>query len=810
MSEAMAQGPAAGGRTYVGLFLTTLATLMYEILLTRIFSVTMWYHFSFVAISVAMFGMTAGAIVVYLLPRRFRRERVKADLAWSSVAFAIAVVGSFVAHLFLHPAYELTAAGIASVVLFYTMAAAPFVFSGICVCLALTRFPGQVGRLYAADLAGAAAGCVLLVCVMKITDGPTTVFVVSLLAALAGVLFAARLPGSKVKWAAALWCLAAGGFAVANTVLAHRQQSLIRLRWVKGKVEHRPLYETWNCFSRITVTGTTEELRRPFGWGLSSVYPRSANVRMMWLVIDAGAGTVLTGYDGDTAELGYLKHDVVNLAHWLRRDADTLVVGSGGGRDILSALVFGQRSVVGVEINEDILDAVNGRFGEYTGHLDRDPRVTFVNDEARSFIARQAEPLDIIQISLIDTWAATAAGAFVLTENSLYTVEAWETFLRRLRPKGILTVSRWYRSDRPGEALRIVALGASSLKRIGVANPRDHILLVRNVLDKEDDENPHGIGTLLVSPTPFAPEELAMVRGLCERMRFEVVVGPGSAMAPNFSALASGRDAGGVSDRLGLNVAAPTDDAPFFFNQLRWRDLLGRDAWRRAAAHANLQAVTVLGTLLVTVGILTVLCLIVPLLSRADRGALKGSCPLLVFFAGIGMGFMLVEVSQMQRLIVLLGHPTYGLSVVLLALLLSAGVGSYSTRWAPRAAPLRLLGLLGVLVAFGMLTPSIIQQFRASVTPVRIAAAVGVLLPLGLFMGMAFPMGMKLASARSPALTPWLWGVNGATSVCASVLAVVIALGFGISRAFWAGAACYALAAAAFLWASRRRAAGAA
>ena len=807
MSDAPREGPAAGARVYAGLFLATLATLMYEVLLTRIFSVTMWYHFSFVAVSVGMFGMTAGAMLVYLLPRTFRPERVEANLAWSSLAFAVAAVGSFAAQQFLHPVYEMTAPGIASVVLFYAVIAAPFVFSGTCVCLALTQFPGQVGRLYAADLAGAAAGCVLLVCVMKVADAPSSVFVVSLLAGAAAGLFALRLPGPKLRWVAALWCAAAGGVAVVNTVLAHRQQPLIRLRWVKGKVEPRPRYEKWNCFSRVAVTGSPEELRRPFGWGLSAVYPRDRKVRLMWLVIDAGAGTVLTGYDGNTAGLEYLKHDVVNLAHWLRKDADTLVVGAGGGRDVLSALAFGQKSVVGVEINESILEAVNGRFGEYTGHLDRDPRVTFVNDEARSFAARGAAPLDIIQISLIDTWAATAAGAFVLTENALYTVEAWETFLRRLRPNGILTVSRWYRSARPGEALRTVALAASALKRIGVAEPRDHILLVRNVLSQVGAEEPHGIGTLLVSPTPLAAGDLATVRDLCERMRFEVVVGPDSTADRDFAVLASGHGVEAVSDRLGLDVAAPTDDAPFFFNQLRWKDLLDPDARRRAAGQANLQAVTVLGTLLVTVVLLTVLCLIVPLLSRADRRALKGSGALLVFFAAIGMGFMLVEVSQMQRLIVLLGHPTYGLTVVLLALLLSAGAGSYSTRWAPRAAPLRLLVLLGGLVAFGVLTPSIIGQFRASVTPVRIAAAVGVLLPLGLFMGMAFPIGMGLASARSPALTPWLWGVNGATSVCASVLAVVIALAFGISRAFWAGTACYALAAAAFLWAWHRRAA---
>ena len=223
----------------------------------------------------------------------------------------------------------------------------------------------------------------------------------------------------------------------------------------------------------------------------------------------------------------------------------------------------------------------------------------------------------------------------------------------------------------------------------------------------------------------------------------------------------------------------------------------------------NTRAVYVLGVLLISVIGLTLLCIIVPLILTTTKASLRGAFPLFVFFAAIGFGFMLVEISQMQRLIVFLGHPIYGLSTVLFALLLSSGLGSYLTQGIKNTGSARptiaLLILLGVLLAFGSLTPFAIHQFQGSTTTTRILVAVSLLFPLGLFMGMPFPLGMKLASSRSASLTPWLWGINGATSVCASVVAVVIALNSGISASFWTGFACYAAAFVAFVWISRRR-----
>ena len=797
--------------SYAGLFAITLATLMYEILLTRIFSVTMWYHFAFMAVSVALFGMTVGAIAVYLLPGFFTAERTKQHIAAGSLLFSVSIVLSFIAHLRIPFAPSASLAGLAALACMYVVIAIPFVFSGLCVCLALTRFPRQVSRLYAADLAGAAAGCIALICTLKLTDGPTAVFVVALLASLGAVAFAAEAGARNLVRTGVLCVAFFACFAAVHTVLVARQAPLLRISRAKGRLEGIPLYERWNSFSRVQVYGNPDRFTEPRGWGLSTESPRGHRVRQLSMNIDASALTYLTHFDGNYADLEHLKYDVTNMAHYVRRDAKVLVVGTGGGRDILSALVFRQKSVCGIEINREVIDAVNRVFGDFTGHLDRDPRITFVNDEARSWITRSRDKFDIIQISLIDTWAATAAGAFVLSENSLYTIEAWRIFLDHLAPNGVLTVSRWCIGNSPAEIYRLTLLACASLEQRGIRDPRNHIIIVRHQPRPSAGNEPEGIATLLVSKEPFTDHDANTIAEVAAGMQFTVMLAPRTASDSTLEAIASGANLTTFAAKFPVNISAPTDDSPFFFHMLRLRDLLHRGPWQ-GQAGPNVNAVFVLGALLVIVVVLTVVCILGPLILATTKGSRTGGLPLFAFFACIGLGFMMVEISQMQRLIVFLGHPTYGLSVVLFVLLLSGGLGSYSTGRTERAAGtgpiVRLLLLIGALIAFGLATPCAVRTFEGAVTPVRIAVAIAILFPLGFLMGMAFPLGMKVASARSASMTPWLWGTNGAASVCASVLAVAVALSAGISAAFWTGCAFYVLAVGAFVWARRPAPAG--
>lgn len=773
---------------------------MYEILLTRIFSVTMWYHFAFLAVAAALLGMTAGAVLVQVRPRIFRVEATPRLLALHGLLFAITVPATFLAHLAIPFTPTLTPAGLFSVLMTYVVIAIPFVFSGVCVCLALTKFEGPVGTVYAADLAGGAIGCIATVGALKVADAPTAVFLVAAVGGAAAVAFAlaARqrgvVEGAVVVTAAALVVVVAG-------------PSWLRVTWVKGEPERGPaLHERWNSYSRIRISGSPDAESAPFGWGLSPVYPGDRRVRQLMLSIDAIADTVLTRFDGDLTTVDHLRHDVTNVAHYLRGNAQVLVIGAGGGRDVLAALAFGQRDVMAIEVNEAILDAVNDRFGAFTGHLDRQPSVRFVNDEARSYVARLDRRFDIIQVSFIDTFAATAAGAYVLTEHSLYTVEAWRTFLDRLSPHGILTFSRWYFHRSPAEIHRLVALGTASLIQSGIRNPRDHLVLVRTRTSADPNyRDAIGVGTLLVARQPFSAEDLAATRTVAARLGFEVVLDPRGVADPTLDALTAPDTFASAVAGSSLDISPPTDDRPFFFHMVPLTRALRLATFDQGNVSFNIAAVIVLVGALAVAAVLAAACFAGVFAIRRwqpDSGTVR-ACDA-AFFSAIGLGYILIEISQLHRLSVFLGHPTHGLVVVLFALLLSSGAGSFAVRRWPegggRIAHVRpLLVAPFVLLAFGLLTPAATAQFRSLETPLRILVAIATLGPIGFVMGAAFPRGLQLVRRRAPAATPWLWAINGAMSVLGSLVAVLVSISAGVSAAFWLGVAAYVLAASAAL-----------
>ena len=344
-----------------------------------------------------------------------------------------------------------------------------------------------------------------------------------------------------------------------------------------------------------------------------------------------------------------------------------------------------------------------------------------MNDEARSYLARMQDRVGVIQISLIDTWAATASGAFVLTENSLYTLEAWMRFLERLSPGGVLSVSRWYYADRPGEVYRSAVLAVAALQRIGVDRPQDHFAIVR-ASPPSTAGAPDGIGTILVSRDPLTPADLDTLEAVAARLKFDIVQSPRTSIDETFAAIASGDRLPALLASYPLDISAPTDDSPFFFHMLRLRDVFDARRWQdQGIVSFNMKAVGVLGVLLVTVVLMTTACIVVPLL-RAGRGTSlnRSAAPYLAYFAAIGFGFMLIEISQLQRLTIFLGHPSYSLSVVLFSLLVSSGIGSLSTAriGGSRAAVRnRLVLTIAILIAFGLATPVVAHRFEASSTP---------------------------------------------------------------------------------------------
>jgi hypothetical protein len=767
--------------TYVGLFLTTLSLLQLELFLTRIFSVTMWYHFAFMAISLAMFGLAAGAVLVEVLQKR----DVQLTLANTGLLFALSSAICFTAQLYIpmDPETEILWTAVA-----FTIIALPFVLAGMVVCVALTRFPGHTGALYAADLAGSAAGCVLTIPILNHIHAPTAVILNAAIAALGAFAFAAPMK-ARLRWFAAACC--AGLFLIAAV---NQSAKFIDIRLIKGGRNWKDgVFEKWNALSRIYVRQTGDE---PFGWGMSPAYQPKRKLEQLYLNIDSGAATVITKFDGDLGALEHLKYDVTALAHYLRKDTSVLVIGVGGGRDILTSLVFGQKKIVGVEINSDILKVLTNHFAAYGGDLQKNPAVSLVNDEARSYVARSGQQFGIIQASLIDTWAATSAGAYVLTENGLYTKEAWRTFLDHLTPDGILTMSRWYYEAQPAETLRLAALATSALIDMGVEDPRRHMMIIRKQDNSEIGQ--YSVATILVCKRPFTEAEISHMMQVSKDMEFLPVLTPSFSELPEFEQVSTRGEYEQLVRNYPLNIEAPTDDTPFFFHMLRARDLLKASTYQ-GMNEINLKAVDVLGKLLAVVTALSAIAIVMPLaLRKRVRDAQSGW--LMLYFASIGFAFMMIEIGLLERLIVFLGHPIYGLTVVLFVLLVASSLGSLSAERVARHIWL-LPFLLGLFI---LISPLVTAHFTAASTPVRITISAMLLFPSGFFMGMAFPLGMKHARYNDRAPTAWYWGINGAFSVISSVLALAVAVFWGVTVTLLVGLAGYVLALAA-LGMNRRR-----
>jgi hypothetical protein len=795
----MGRSITAGRGAYVGLFLLSMATLTFELLLTRIFSVTLWNNYAFVAVSLAMFGLTAGAVFVHVLPNIFRPERTWAHASASSLLTGIWAIASLEFHRSIRVPPDLSLAALPLLGATYLISSIPFFFSSIAISLVLTRFPPQISRLYAADLCGAALGCILLSFVLQASDGPTAVYVTAAIAGAAAIAFALDGKLKSLTRISSIATVAASAFVLLNIFLIQSgKESLVRLDWAKDSDEVRPLYERWNSYSRVRVWDKSHGSQLPVGWGFSSKIPDQWRGSSLALDIDASAATTLTKFDGDLNQLGYLAWDITNLAHQVKSGSDVLIIGSGGGRDILSSLYFHEKSVTGVEMNQAVYQAATGTFGNYTGHLDQRSNVRIVNDEARSYLARTPEKYDLIQLSLVDTWAATAAGAFVLSENALYTTEAWNIYLSRLRPGGMISVSRWYSHDKPYEVPRLAALAAQSLREHGATRPQDHIVIAFNI--EPAQSKTAGVATLLASIDPFTPEELSRLNAAAAQRGFHILFSPLECHDDLLRTVITADNIALATDDLPVNLVPPTDNKPFFFDNSRPAKLFGGGF----SPGAHMQgALTILLGLLGVVIVFSAIFILTPLgihSARADNRAPKPRLRPTCYFALIGVAFMTVEIAQMQRLLVLVGHPAYSLTVVLFSLLISSGIGSFSTARINdenlfRLARLRMLGLIATLIILGVLSPILIESFQSAATPMRLGIALALLLPAGFFMGMAFPIGMKWASANDADHTAWLWGVNGAASVCASVLAVIISMASGIDMAWWFGVAIYIIAA---------------
>jgi spermidine synthase len=782
--------PGITGRHYFAIFALACATLSYQILITRFFSVMLYYHFAFAVVSLAMLGLTRGAMEVYNEPDRYAPERVSVEFAHHASLFAITGVGAMI--VFLCVPLVVPADYVLVVLAFAAIAfIRPFTESGVCITLLLTRLPYSGGWLYAADLAGAALGCLGIIFVLLVIDPVSAMLGIGALAAGAGWTVArdsGDVRSLRLSGAVAL-TLAAAAFL--HTGLDMSGKSHLGVFWAKGVQQAGTLFERWNTYSRVRVTALGETA--PIGWGFA--HTPTMKIDQDHLDIDADAATVITRYDGDIGKLPYLQDDVINAAYLVQPPADVAVVGVGGGRDILSALFFGAKHIHGIEINPAIFEVLTDKFADFSGHLDRQPGVSLVNAEARSYINHSPDRYDLVQISLIDTWAATAAGGLTLTENRLYTVEAWDDFYRALKPGGLLSVSRWYDPDsHRGEFYRLVAIAANALERKGVpaAELADHVIAL----------NVGNIVTVITRPDAFTRAQWQAARARLLAQGFKILMGPDVSFDDVTSTLMSGKADAAYFASLPENVTPSTDDNPFFFYTARLEDIAGKHS---PALSKNNAAVSMTVLLIVMSLVACVYYIVTPFVRLARRMPLSTLTPPLIYFCAIGMAFMLIEISQMQRLMVFLGHPVYGLAVVLFTILLFGGIGSTTVGARtprPGAIVARLVALLTTLVVAGLLTPLLTTWARSEATDMRILLSVLLLAPPAFCMGMMFPLGLSIWR-RHAELLPFFWSANGITSMLASVLGMALSIEFGITRTYALGVGFYVVCAL-MIAASRR------
>ncbi len=778
------------GRLFLtGLFLTTLATLMLEILGTRLLSVLAWYHLSFFAVSIAMFGMAAGAVHVYLGGDRFVGPMAPRALASGATWLAVSIPITHVISLYIPLAPELDAVAIAALTTTTILLAIPFYASGIVVAIALTRMPGRIGITYSVDLLGAALGCLLVLPLLAQSNITSAAFVCGAIAAAAAFAFrmSAGLRGRAID----------GALVVLLVLLAlfnATSPNALRVAYPKGK--HRSSAridkEFWSIHGQVT---TMKPWQGPaFYWGAGALAD-SSDVARVDMLIDGAAGTVMTRWDGDVASLGWVGHDVTATPYHLRIGSDVAIIGTGGGRDILTALWAGSNSILGIEINRAFIELLEGPYREFAGLADR-PELTLVHDEARSALARSDAHFDLIQMSLIDTWAATGAGAFTLSENGLYTLEAWQLFLGRLKPHGLLSVSRWYSRENESETSRLVALASAALIESGAKKPSDHLALV--VRDQ--------VATLIASIKPLSRIDVRMLGDLASKEGFTVLLKPGksreTSLLHRISACGTLPEIAAVVADEPYDYSVPTDARPFFFNLVRPGQVLSTGIPRDLSpgvVRGNMLATLTLAVLLVVVLVLVVAVIFIPLM-RTGLPRLGGRefWMGILYFALIGMGFMFIQIGLMQRFSVLLGHPVHAVVVILFTMIAAAGLGSLlservttkSRRGFLLALPLAAsLTLIGTLI---IIQPVISATMAASLL-VRSLVVVGLVAPLSLLLGMFFPIGMRLVGKLSEEATPWMWAVNGGCGVLAGVIAVAVSMWLGIDWNLGIAAAAYAL-----------------
>ncbi|NLU23000.1 MAG: hypothetical protein GXW89_20160 [Phycisphaerae bacterium] len=769
-----ASRPRASAALLAAVLMLAASGLMFELILTRIFSATIWYHYAFVAISVALFGWGLGGFLVFLL-RLGQHPRLKSILPLLAMLPGLLMPVFLIAILQFpfKPQY---------LIAYFLLSLLPFLAGGAALSLVFEAYGSDANRLYFADLSGAALGVLGVPLVIGLFGAETAVLATAILPAMAAVLLAwsadkAQRPRVLPLMAVALLAAIVGLVAWNH----HSQPFTIRDAPDKALYKFRRQYpgsrlesDKWNVYSRIT------SVRSPDADNLARIF------------IDSDNWTNVMHWDGNPAHPADGRNWFRAVPFRVSEKPRVMIIGPGGATDVVLAIAAGSPMVTAVEMNPLIIDAVQA-FGDEAGRVYDHPNVDLVMSEGRNFVERTPEKYDVIMLGFVDTFAAVSSGGLSLTENYLYTREAIEAYYDRLTDDGVLAIVRW-----PVDVRRLVANAVDFLSARGMSIEQigGHIMTVAerdpawNTTPSASDELPPET-LFLLSRSPLTPERVDKL--LAGHQNLYVLHAPGREPAPDcpqYRQLFSGKMSFAEYTDSFETLATPvTDDRPFYF------------AYDKPLGMHNF----VLQWFGIPIGIVIAFTLV--LLLAGKRAGFRPPGPRTVaYFGALGLGFIICEIALMQRLILLLGHPIYTLVVILFTILLASSLGSlYARRFAPEQIHRRLgviIALVIVLVATASvaLPPVVRAALPLGLYP-RIALAVAMVFPFGFLMGMPFPLGLR-RMALDPTAAPVsaLWGINGVASVVGSIFCIVLAVIAGFTWVFVAGALCYALA-----WITRPR-----
>ena len=765
--------------------LVSAAALAYEILLMRLFSIIQWHHFAYMMISLALLGYGASGTFL-ALARRWLSGRFFAAYIANAVLFGITAMVCFrLAQVVPFNALEVLwdAHQPLWLMLVFLLLFIPFFCVANCVCLAFAHFSDRVHRIYSFDLVGAGCGAIAIIGLLFVVTPATALQAVAAL----GLLSAAvawhecraqpRWPTLALLLAIALVLSPAADFSLQISQFKGLSQALRVLGAEQVDQRSSPLGFL------TTVKNPTIPFRHTPGMSLNT--PGSIPDQL-GVFTDADAMSVLTRFDGDLDKLAYLDYQSSALPYHLLGSPSVLVLGAGGGADVLQALYHSASHVDGVEINPQMAELVNQVFGDFTGTLYQRPQVTLHTDEIRGFVAGSRTRYDLLQVALLDSFSASSAGLYALSENYLYTVEAFSQYLQRLRPGGILSITRWTKTP-PRDGLKIFATAIESLEKTGVAEPGLNLVMIRS----------WNTSTLLVKNEPFKATEIEHLKTFCRERWFDLVFYPGitAGEANRHNRLPEAWYYEGATALLGtrraaffddykFNIRPTTDDKPYFSHFLKWQTLPELLALRERGGMPLLEwGYLVLVTTLALAVLASFLLVLLPLwLKGRGKTAMSGDqWRFSGYFATVGTAFMFIEIAFIQKFILFLHHPLYAVSVVLSAFLLFAGLGSgFSVRWRHRVSLYHIAAVIGVLcVLYVFLLPSLFGWLVQLPGVVKILVTAALIAPLAFLMGMPFPLGLDVVSARSSAWIPWAWGINGCASVVSAILATLLAIHLG-------------------------------